>query len=327
MGIVVLRRASDTHSKVVGISLLGQGLVYLTVRATTYWIWSKEFAPDGNSLMMLSQLARRHLPWPEVASTVRKGWLLILATLPAMLFIMIGSVYYLWPMLQDGLPQMSYEYERAGAVLLVLFWSIPETFAASVTIAHAWITYFVCQLHKHDLLSYAAAVTRALEVNDGEMQVVEDLDNLEVTVTARFRQANERWVPLIVYTIITFFAAFLVLVVLVITQPLHIFQRVCFVFCLIMLPIFMWVLGYPLSMVSEVFEFDVLRTLNRPLLLFRAQRFFGQQLLKHLSLLEWGYRFGGTLITPRFVSNIAVGLAITALTTISQVLFDNSRAL
>merc|ERR1719198_1415924 len=64
--------------------------------------------------------------------------------------------------------------------------------------------------------------------------------------------------------------------------------------------------GLPIAYVSEAFEYDVLRALNRPLIVHRAQAFFGQQLLPHLQLLQWGFRAGGSTITTKAVMNVVV---------------------
>merc|ERR1712039_769635 len=61
-------------------------------------------------------------------------------------------------------------------------------------------------------------------------------------------------------------------------------------------------LSWPLAVVTETFEYDVLRALNNPFILNRAQKYIGQQLLSHLNGLQWGFRFCGTTITAKFVS-------------------------
>merc|ERR1712039_136456 len=75
---------------------------------------------------------------------------------------------------------------------------------------------------------------------------------------------------------------------------------------------------WPLAMVAETFDYDVLRALNNPLILHEAQRVFGQQVLSHLVALDWGLRFCGTTITTRFVVNIVLGLVIAMTTSLSQ---------
>merc|ERR1712039_546939 len=77
-------------------------------------------------------------------------------------------------------------------------------------------------------------------------------------------------------------------------------------------------LMWPLAMVTETFEYDVLRALNNPLILRNAQRFFGQQLLPHLTTLEWGFRVCGNTITSKSVMNVVLALVITLTTGVSQ---------
>merc|ERR1712187_285650 len=77
----------------------------------------------------------------------------------------------------------------------------------------------------------------------------------------------------------------------------------------------------PVAAVAETFEYDVLRALNNPLVVNRAQRHFGQQLLSHLRTLDWGFRFGGTVINAKLVMNVVMALTITMVTTVSQAFF------
>merc|ERR1711953_1458107 len=79
-----------------------------------------------------------------------------------------------------------------------------------------------------------------------------------------------------------------------------------------------FVLVFPVAAVAETFEYDVLRALNNPLVCNRAQRHFGQQLLAHLRTLDWGFRFGGTVINAKLVMNIGMALIISIVTTVSQ---------
>merc|ERR1711879_247066 len=62
----------------------------------------------------------------------------------------------------------------------------------------------------------------------------------------------------------------------------------------------------PLAFVAETFQYDVLRALNTPLILNRAQKFFGQQFLNHLHTLDWGLRFGGQVLNTRIVVSICM---------------------
>merc|ERR1712060_893681 len=70
-------------------------------------------------------------------------------------------------------------------------------------------------------------------------------------------------------------------------------------------------LTYPLALVAETVEYDVIRALNTPAILRQAQKHLGQQMLPHLTNLEWGFRFGGAVINTRIVMQVACALAVT----------------
>merc|ERR1712054_344932 len=61
-----------------------------------------------------------------------------------------------------------------------------------------------------------------------------------------------------------------------------------------------------LASVAETFEYDVLLVLNNPVVLSRAQRHIGQQMLPHLGHLNWGFRFCGSVVNSRAVTAIAL---------------------
>ena len=80
----------------------------------------------------------------------------------------------------------------------------------------------------------------------------------------------------------------------------------------------MVVLATPVAHVAEVFEYDVLRALNTPLVVKRAQAHFGQQLLAHLHTLDWGFRINGTVIHMRLVMGVGVAALMAVVASISQ---------
>merc|ERR1711879_310579 len=80
------------------------------------------------------------------------------------------------------------------------------------------------------------------------------------------------------------------------------------------------VILFAMAFVAETFEYDVLRALNTPFLLKQAQMYFGQQLLPHLNILEWGFRFGGSVLSARNVTNIVTGLFVGLVASVSQAL-------
>eukprot|EP00931_Biecheleriopsis_adriatica_P037071 TRINITY_DN21281_c0_g1_i1.p1 TRINITY_DN21281_c0_g1~~TRINITY_DN21281_c0_g1_i1.p1 ORF type:complete len:132 (+),score=18.88 TRINITY_DN21281_c0_g1_i1:23-397(+) len=76
--------------------------------------------------------------------------------------------------------------------------------------------------------------------------------------------------------------------------------------------------GIPIAQVAEVFDYDVLRSLNNPVVIKKAQRHFGQQLLPHLHTLEWGFRVGQTVINMKVVMNIIIAIMLTSITATIQ---------
>merc|ERR1712190_9448 len=75
-------------------------------------------------------------------------------------------------------------------------------------------------------------------------------------------------------------------------------------------------LAAPLARVAETFEYEVYRALNNPLVMRESQRHFGQQFLTHLRTLDWGFRFGGTVINVKIVMNVAIAMMVTVITTV-----------
>merc|ERR1712039_55041 len=84
------------------------------------------------------------------------------------------------------------------------------------------------------------------------------------------------------------------------------------------------VAGLPLAAVAETFEYDVLRYLNNPLTLRAARRQIGDQLLPHLTSLDWGFRFAGKVINSKQIGSVFVGLAATLIGSVGQAVFDSS---
>ena len=62
-------------------------------------------------------------------------------------------------------------------------------------------------------------------------------------------------------------------------------------------------------------EHDVIRALNNPSVLSGAQRHFGQQFIAHLLTLDWGFRFGGSVISVKMVVQIALAVMVTVTAT------------
>merc|ERR1712100_1008146 len=79
----------------------------------------------------------------------------------------------------------------------------------------------------------------------------------------------------------------------------------------------MGALIFPLAKVAESFEYDALRIVNTPEVLHHAQRLYGQTLLAHVQLLNWGFRIGGLAINMRMGVQVIMALAVTTLATVS----------
>merc|ERR1712187_82551 len=90
----------------------------------------------------------------------------------------------------------------------------------------------------------------------------------------------------------------------------------------VVLAVIVMVLGFPLAQVAETFEYDVLRGLNNPATLNKAQKHFGQQLLPHLTTLEWGFRIGGVVIKMKLLMGVCSAIGITVITTVSRAVMD-----
>merc|ERR1712196_295393 len=108
-------------------------------------------------------------------------------------------------------------------------------------------------------------------------------------VTTRLRTASSTWVRAAVCAILVGCAEILIIGSDLLTWQEGVTNDLLARILLIVVAFLgVCVLGVPLARVAEVFEYDVLRALNTPLVVKHAQRHFGQQLLAHLHTLEWG---------------------------------------
>jgi hypothetical protein len=157
-----------------------------------------------------------------------------------------------------------------------LFVIISHGFQFLAYASQVWISYFVCKLHEHDLFCYAGAMYCALE--DGDEGVLEDLNKLEISVTTRFRSASATWVRTVLANFAIHFTSFLLLVTHLMSDPTFGELELTMTCFISFQTVFIVLLTYPIASVSAVFEYDVLRTLNQPLVLHRAIRLFGPQM-------------------------------------------------
>lgn len=144
---------------------------------------------------------------------------------------------------------------------------------------------------------------------------------MEELITARLRKASETWVFATARAVFFFAVSTLIVVAHLLSErsktesPTGLARYIAIVLLSLML---IAVTGLPLAQVAEVFEYDVLRALNTPLVVQRAQRHFGHQLLPHLHTLEWGFRLGGTVINMRMVVSLFFGSMLTVAASVSQ---------
>merc|ERR1712113_356461 len=73
----------------------------------------------------------------------------------------------------------------------------------------------------------------------------------------------------------------------------------------------MVLVGFPLAALAEVFEYDVVRALNKPNVLRGSRDYIGDQILTHCAFLEWGFRYSGKVISFQMVASVSVGLFAT----------------
>mmetsp|Transcript_42867 Transcript_42867/g.91933 ORF Transcript_42867/g.91933 Transcript_42867/m.91933 type:complete len:613 (-) Transcript_42867:630-2468(-) len=184
-----------------------------------------------------------------------------------------------------------------------------------------WVIRLLCNLHIVELRWFAENVAATLESDNAQNKedLLFELDSVESKITRRFITASHGWV----FTVATCVSAVGVvwlagLGFLVTTgiSSLHTLDVIEVVALLFLMTCTMGWSFLPFAKVAEVHEYDLLRTLNKPQILFRAMPLFGQQMLPHLHTLEWGFKIGQTIINMRLVVNVLGAVAITCITTI-----------
>lgn len=178
------------------------------------------------------------------------------------------------------------------------------------------------RLHRHDLLAYACIMSRALEVDEPGFDPAPQLKQLEFLVTTRLRHASSTWVRTTLETAACFFLVF-ILTALSLVSTKHSITAGSIHACLMCGSVVgLGAILWPLAEVAETFEYDVLRYLNNPLVLSRAQKYFGQQLLPHLHCLDWGFRFAGSIVNTRSVGSLLLAMLATLLGSCASVIID-----
>mmetsp|Transcript_89983 Transcript_89983/g.237416 ORF Transcript_89983/g.237416 Transcript_89983/m.237416 type:complete len:117 (-) Transcript_89983:421-771(-) len=79
---------------------------------------------------------------------------------------------------------------------------------------------------------------------------------------------------------------------------------------------------FPFAAVAEVYEYDLLRTLNKPQVLHKVMKHLGQQMLPHLHTLDWGFKIGQTMINMKLVINLIMGMSLALITTVGSALMS-----
>merc|ERR1712008_354225 len=168
--------------------------------------------------------------------------------------------------------------------------------------------FMLSKLHAYELLCYARATAELLESSEAPLPF---LNEVEALIGARFRRASQTWAAATVRCIAVacLICVFLMLQI-VAGRSSGMDALWCFAAAAMYLTLVV-LLGMPLARVAEVFEYDVLRALNTPLVINHSQKHLGQQLLSHLSTLGWGFRIGGTVVNMRLVSSIVM-VALTS---------------
>merc|ERR1711879_927933 len=151
----------------------------------------------------------------------------------------------------------------------------------SVVLSAAWLVDYACEVHRHDLLCYARATATAL--SSKIVEPLELLRQVEITVTQRLRHASNTWVKVAVMEIFVCMAsAMLVSVGMLLDKAdMSIFHVSYRIIVVSVLAAIIMQLGLPLSNVAEVFEYDVVKYLNNPVVLGGARRYIGDQTLPH----------------------------------------------
>jgi len=179
--------------------------------------------------------------------------------------------------------------------------------------------FMFSKLHEYDLLSFSGALAETFEDNTENQLPL--LQEVEALTGDRLRHASETWVAatLRCVVILGVMAVFLMLQLLSGGAS----SRADFVWLTLTLVatlLNMVLLGFPMARVSEIFDYDVLKMLNKPLVLKHAQQHLGHQLLPHLHSLDWGFRVGGTVLIKRLVMTIAITALTSLVATVSQAL-------
>jgi len=142
-----------------------------------------------------------------------------------------------------------------------------------------FLVYFSCDLHKYELRWYAAGLAETLANDDLGIDPLTAITRTEEMVTNRLRHASSSWASVSLCSGVFMAACFIITAAQMLTAPLQlqdVYRHSAYLLSMLVTMVF---LISPIAQVAETFEYDVLRALNKPLIVNRAQQYLGQQLL------------------------------------------------
>lgn len=291
-------------------------------------VWRKEMSDKGATASMVHWATEHGFCWKHTLRSAHVAWLGIFCVIVAYV-VAAAQRWRLGASVVQIITEARFDEKATshGKVQAIIeFTSLPfRCLWVAVLFGQLWMINFISQLHRHDLLNYAHAMTEALEVEDPNFNPMPHLKELETLVTTRLRHASSTWVKVAVELLFICVLAFLLLVPALLngdfSELLHMLSHGVNMLVAVAGAVF---IGWPLASVAETFEYDVVRYLNNPVVLSRAIKHLGNQTLSHLQFLEWGFRYSGCVINSRYVLTIMFGLLATLVGSVGQAMFKFS---
>jgi len=327
---ILIATAADVLGFISRAFVLDEGMdaVVFDVIFLPFWVyvlpnlWStlkNEYSNQGYLLELVQQAVSCGYTWDQATHSLKYVYVgLLISNL--LLWGTYTPAYFTsdswsWRVAEASGPDSMWEWVKIIDVLSTPAYSLLMT----VGIVFAWQASFTCGLYTHDLHCYAAAVIRICDDPPSIDEAVVSLSKIELGITQRFRRANSSWIrPIICAGFYGVFLALLSCMMLVANQGLGAYDQAMLAF-FVGLGICIFVMAIqPLTAVAETQEYDVLRELNNPQTIAASRPLIGDLLLAHLQSLEWGFRFGGSLIDNRKLSSSLAGLVVTAIASVCQ---------
>lgn len=282
-----------------------------------------QLAREGACFALMEQMAKKQFMWNHMISRLHRAFFKMLL----LNVILCSSFAYSWQsgtntfqILQND--QSLAAFANVGAMVDCV--ALPfGCFLTCLFLLFLWTFELFAQLHRHDLLWYASALSETLERSDPRNDPLPALKMLEQLVGAHLRHASDTWVYQVLRNIGTFGVVIAVLVSHLLSGNVD--QSIVLLNVWLLLGSLLAIYGnaFPLASVAETFDYDVLRALNNPIVLHHAQKYFGQQFLAHLHTLHWGFRIGGVVINKDGVAKVIGAVAIACTVATSQSLLNN----